>query len=289
MRFLPNKTIHSVIPEGFRVAVLDLGRTELAPLVRAGCGSVIDVDSPSGWYIERSGNVEPEHLDLFFIVTGSILAEGEKGTLRAVAGQILLVNSNTDRRIRQDEASCHVYARFDNPPQYPLVKGMQTRPCATIDAIHFYLKRLIHAASSQVNTDEECAHLVELLRLLLVRELRENPADGERRVRIDQVMKLIRETDVRHFSVHNIAERVGMSISTFRKFCLENFGKSPGDVLTEFRMNNARGLLLHRELSIDEIAIQLGYADRFTFSKAFSQFHQCSPAAFREKSTTRNS
>ena len=83
--------------------------------------------------------------------------------------------------------------------------------------------------------------------------------------------------------------RAGMSISTFRKFCLENFGKPPGEVLTEFRMNNARGLLLYRELSIDEIALQLGYADRFTFAKAFTQFHRCTPTAFRQKSNPRKS
>ena len=60
---------------------------------------------------------------------------------------------------------------------------------------------------------------------------------------------------------------------------------SPKKYLLNQRMEHARRLLIHSTDSIEEIAAQTGYADRFHFSKVFRRFYDIPPAAYRENSS----
>lgn len=48
-------------------------------------------------------------------------------------------------------------------------------------------------------------------------------------------------------------------------------------------MLRARALLSYGDLSIDSIAEELGYADRFSFSKAFLKFNEVTPGEYRRR------
>ena len=74
-----------------------------------------------------------------------------------------------------------------------------------------------------------------------------------------------------------------MSISTFRKFCLRNFRKSPGELLNDIRMSKARAMLIYSGQNIDSIAANCGYANRFAFSKAFRRLNGISPRTLQGK------
>ena len=59
----------------------------------------------------------------------------------------------------------------------------------------------------------------------------------------------------------------------FQKF----FGVSPRRLLVRLRMDRAKELLRTSNLSIKEIAQELGYSEQNAFTRAFSRFFRTSP------------
>lgn len=60
-------------------------------------------------------------------------------------------------------------------------------------------------------------------------------------------------------------------------------GVSPGQYIAQCRMNKAAELVTDTKFKINEIARMLGYADQYSFSKAFKKSYGESPANFRKK------
>ena len=91
--------------------------------------------------------------------------------------------------------------------------------------------------------------------------------------------KFDRSIGERH-SLKKLAEEMNLGedylIRAFRKY----HGITPRQYEIERRMEQAAGLLRLGGLSIDEIAMQLGYTDRFTFSRQFKKFYGASPGSF---------
>ena len=54
------------------------------------------------------------------------------------------------------------------------------------------------------------------------------------------------------------------------------------DIVTEFRMEEARNLLKDPSLSIEESAMQTGYQDRSYFDKVFKRTFHLTPAQYRK-------
>ena len=48
-------------------------------------------------------------------------------------------------------------------------------------------------------------------------------------------------------------------------------------------MENAFSLLLRSDIKIENIARESGYANAFSFSKAFRKIYKCSPGVYRKK------
>lgn len=59
-------------------------------------------------------------------------------------------------------------------------------------------------------------------------------------------------------------------------------GCSPAQFITQRRMHQAIALLKQTRLTIGHIAIQVGYADTASFSKAFHRYFGASPRAYRQ-------
>lgn len=70
------------------------------------------------------------------------------------------------------------------------------------------------------------------------------------------------------------AKSVGMSEQTFRRHWMKQVGIPPGQYVTQMKMKEACQLLVETDLSVGEIAEQLGYEDPLYFSRKFQQrFH----------------
>lgn len=95
----------------------------------------------------------------------------------------------------------------------------------------------------------------------------------------DQACALLDSITPSEGGIAHIAQRAGMSFSTFRRRFRAETGLSPGRYQRHVRFRRARELL--RQHSVKEVAALLGYADPFVFSRGFRRVWGCPPSAFR--------
>lgn len=81
--------------------------------------------------------------------------------------------------------------------------------------------------------------------------------------------------------LENIAAACGMGYETLRKQFRRVFGCSLEQYRIQLRMNAAKSMMLDRDLSLKEIAAELGYCDTYAFCKQFKQQVGISPGKFK--------
>ncbi|AOF92975.1 helix-turn-helix domain protein (plasmid) [Sinorhizobium sp. RAC02] len=99
-----------------------------------------------------------------------------------------------------------------------------------------------------------------------------------------QLNKLIMHVNTRsdgRLSVAEMAETVGLSESWFANVFKQTTGKTPLQWQLARRIDLAQKLLVESELSITDIAAQLGFSDQAHLTKTFRQIVGGTPAAWR--------
>lgn len=87
-------------------------------------------------------------------------------------------------------------------------------------------------------------------------------------------------------TVKNLAERLHVSESTLSKRFREETGRTAGSYLDELLHRQCSRLLLSSELSMAEIAEQLGFSDPFYFSRFFKKKQGETPSGYRRRLKT---
>lgn len=88
------------------------------------------------------------------------------------------------------------------------------------------------------------------------------------------------------WSVKNLADQVTISPSRFSARFSETLGESPMMYITKWRMYTASQMLNGNQLSIDQIASQVGYESIAAFSRAFKRHIGLPPATWRAASVS---
>jgi len=88
------------------------------------------------------------------------------------------------------------------------------------------------------------------------------------------------EEPARRWMLQELAERVGMSRSTFAQRFKETVGESPMEYLTRWRMLLAAERFESTRDSIGVISLALGYESESAFSTAFKRVMGCSPRQY---------
>lgn len=84
----------------------------------------------------------------------------------------------------------------------------------------------------------------------------------------------------RHWTLHDMAERVGMSRSTFAQRFKDTVDESPMEYLTRWRMLVAGDRLVNSTEPVSVISLALGYESEAAFSTAFKRVMGCSPRQY---------
>lgn len=85
-----------------------------------------------------------------------------------------------------------------------------------------------------------------------------------------------------NIKVNDIANYVGLNRSYFSNLFTKKMGISPQEYLLSLKMEKACNLLTNLQLSIGDVARQVGYEDQLTFSKIFKKSKGVSPKLYRE-------
>ncbi|GGG04343.1 hypothetical protein GCM10010912_56380 [Paenibacillus albidus] len=80
--------------------------------------------------------------------------------------------------------------------------------------------------------------------------------------------------------MNDLAVLVGISEKYFITYFKKTLGITPGQYIYQIKMNRAREHLNEKKYTIQQIAGFLGYADPFTFSKAFKKYYNVPPSKF---------
>lgn len=113
------------------------------------------------------------------------------------------------------------------------------------------------------------------------------PSEAFRRSRIDhrlaKAVSLLRSNLHRLVSNRELAQEAGMNVNSFIRLFSDSLGAPPQAFHSRLRIHQACILLSNTALSIDEIAQQTGFCDRYYFSRVFKRLRGISPAAYRRQ------
>ncbi len=98
-----------------------------------------------------------------------------------------------------------------------------------------------------------------------------------------QILHYLQQNPTQSPSNNELAAMAKMSRSIFCKKFLDNFGIPPQRYLLDIKLRHAALLLVRSNLSINEIAAEAGFCDRYYFSRMFRKYRGISPAQFRKQ------
>ena len=84
-------------------------------------------------------------------------------------------------------------------------------------------------------------------------------------------------------TVQSLSHAVGLSRSAFMARFSAAFGESPMSLLRRVRMRHAADLLTANALSIDQVALNVGYQSRSSFTRTFRRYYGSDPSEYRAR------
>lgn len=115
------------------------------------------------------------------------------------------------------------------------------------------------------------------------------PGSGEATARL--AVRFIHDNLNCRLPLDEIAAQVHVSTRHLSRLVTEFTGSSPAHYIARARLDRARGLLLHTEMPIKEVAVTVGYPDVHHFTRVFTARFGCPPGTLRrhpEKSPVLN-
>lgn len=128
-----------------------------------------------------------------------------------------------------------------------------------------------------------CSGLViHLLGQIIALKKNENFSQTQIENTIQQACLIIRDNLEKNIIIEDIAKRLKVDYSLFRKAFKKYTGLSPMQYHTSLRMKHAAELLTSTDLTIKEISSRLGFCSLYYFSKLFKEKLRVSPNEFRK-------
>ena len=95
-------------------------------------------------------------------------------------------------------------------------------------------------------------------------------------------LRMMHSKNAHPWTISSLAEQAGMSRSVFAAKFKEKVGTSPMSYLTRCRINTAQQLLRNSSLSIEQVAVSVGYDSEAAFNKAFKRQLGVPPGRYRQ-------
>ena len=99
--------------------------------------------------------------------------------------------------------------------------------------------------------------------------------------RLDNLILYMRDNLHRNLTVEDFAAQSNMSSKQLNRIMFENYNMSVAEFFKKERIEKAKDLLTHTELSMSQIAHKIGFSDEFSMSKIFKRLEGMTPAKYR--------
>ncbi|MBN8216256.1 MAG: helix-turn-helix domain-containing protein [Spirochaetes bacterium] len=168
--------------------------------------------------------------------------------------------------------------------QFSPARGMPRRVRVFQDGAHAPMRKIFEVLLHEYQKDPGAPNaageaLVDALLALLAQRDSREPADTHVYHLRDRIVTHLADAD---FELEEAIQRLPCSRAlAFRRF-KDAFGLSPARFLVQRRLHQARQFLAIPDLTIRQVAQQVGYRDPYHFSKAFRKEFGSPPSAWRE-------
>lgn len=144
--------------------------------------------------------------------------------------------------------------------------------------------RALLAQSSAQQLREHCQ--------LLISALQEYVESGNRE-HSDKVERAIRYIQDNYadpgIGADQIGDALGLSASYVSRLLRQDTGMGVVDYIHAARLQKAKELLASTSLSVDDIAVAVGFSSRWTLTRSFKRYEDTTPGAYREQNMTTQS
>jgi AraC family transcriptional regulator, arabinose operon regulatory protein len=147
-----------------------------------------------------------------------------------------------------------------------------------VDELEDLIKTL-RSTTSEVPSPLAVVRVLAFIQSLYERARQKRLQSYWERIVSDACSMLERNVEER-VSMEEIAAKLGVSYTSFRKHFRRITSSSPGDYRVQYRIDRAKDLLTTR--SVKQVAAELGYCDPFTFSAQFKTVTGVSPRQFQK-------
>ncbi|MES0884892.1 helix-turn-helix transcriptional regulator [Roseibium sp. SCP14] len=204
------------------------------------------------------------------------------GTYTARTGEVFLFPERTPYEIRNKLGPTGLYnaTAITIPRAVIPITGERAYLRATNDSrVVGAFERAVIAASDPLVPEPLRAHYVQEV-LLWLSELGISFPSQQKESVEDRVRDLVCKSLDHHWKAENVAKQLGLSEASLRRH-LARCGTSFSAVLSDARMTRALALLHSTDLSINRIALEVGYASPSQFAARFRDRFEVTPSAIR--------
>lgn len=191
---------------------------------------------------------------------------------------VVLIAPETQFTARSQNAAGHLYLHFTvGPPFHQLSRQVHAfeLDAPTKRLLRSCQRALLERDSSRVALSASALCATTLLRL-------KSPSPGTA-PELLSITRFMREHATLGTTNEELAARLNMHPGSFARWFKRQLGTTPHAWLTERKLERACSLLRFTALSIESIAEELGFCDRFYFSRVFRRHRGCSPSSFRKR------
>jgi AraC family transcriptional activator of mtrCDE len=126
----------------------------------------------------------------------------------------------------------------------------------------------------------------------LLHMFRRLPSEGDRALswlialrdaRLSRVIESVIDDPAANHTVESLSEAAAMSRSAFAALFTRSFDRTPMSFVHHIRMKRASELLEGTVLSVDQVAVRVGFSSRSHFAQSFKKHTGLSPHSFRDE------
>lgn len=230
------------------------------------------------------------HYSAHFIIEGKgvYISNGKTVPLHAGQGFMIIPNIPNTYIADDKEPWKYIYANFSGADDETLVHNSgldeenMTFDFVLSEGMLSDLKKM-HQAGKDL--DARGYDVTGFFLLVMSRLVRSNSNLGKGALLPDHYVRraisYIEDNYHEDISVSEIASYVGIDRTYLYRIFIKDLGISPSKFLLSYRLDRAKALMEHKNISLSEIAISTGFSDPSHFSKAFSSKFGCSPGKYR--------
>jgi len=152
----------------------------------------------------------------------------------------------------------------------------------SVNAVRDVMLHFVEQLFDSAVADEVARHFMhEIKRSYESLLLAAAPQDSHHDELIIKVQEWLQTNYSHNVNMQALSSQFGLNVRSFNRRFRQAANKTPVAYLQEVRINQARELLKHSNLSIAEIAFAVGYHDVSYFTGLFHHLHSVTPNAYR--------